>query len=306
MVVNLGDMFDKSSLNSMELTALKEIKWNLDIPHYILVGNHDSNIASLEYSSSEILSNFSDRFYIISKPFYKATMGFVNLFFLPYITEDNRKSLSEYKKELLSNNNTYPSFSNICFSHNDIKGFQFGNFKSTEGFEIEDIENNFDMYLNGHLHNPGYITKKILNVGNLCGQNFNENNFKTSHSAWVLEYDDVKKSIKLTPYENPYALNFYKIEINKKHPSLSEYEFKDNAVVMIKCEKTYLDKLKEELDNNKKIVVSKIIVYSEDVVSDDNDIKLEKVDYIKTFNDFILNKLGSDDIIKDELNTICN
>lgn len=311
MVVNLGDMFDKPSLNSMELTALKEVKWNLSIPHYILVGNHDSNIASLEYNASEILkllnlSTFDDRFHIISKPFVTTTVDFVNLFFIPYITEDNKKKLSDYKKELLPEDN---GFSNICFSHNDIKGFQFGNFKSTEGFEIEDIEDNFNIYFNGHLHNPGYITKKILNVGNLCGQNFSENNFKTSHSAWILtheDWEDESKRIKLTTYENPYALNFYKVEINKEHQSLNDYEFKDNAVLMIKCEKNYVDKVKEEIEENKKIIVSKIIVYNEDISDNNNEIKLEKVDYIKTFNDFILNKLGTDDIIKDELNTICN
>ena len=54
LIFNLGDMFDKPVINAMEATAIQEVKWS-DIPHYILVGNHDSNVASLEYSSTSIL-----------------------------------------------------------------------------------------------------------------------------------------------------------------------------------------------------------------------------------------------------------
>lgn len=35
------------------------------------------------------------------------------------------------------------------------------------------------------------------------------------------------------------------------------------------------------------------------------EVKLEKLDYLKTFNDFILDSLGNNNIIRDELNRIC-
>lgn len=292
-IFNLGDTFDKPTLNAMEITALQEVKWNINVPHYVLVGNHDSNINSLEYSSSKSLEKVVN-FKILDK-LYQVNGQDVTFLFLPYITEENRKPLKDY----LSNDIKKKV---VILSHNDIKGFQFGKFKSPEGFDIQDIENNCDLYLNGHLHTPSFLTKKIVNIGNLCGQNFSEDNFKTRHGAWVLDTD----TLELIFYENPYALNFYKIEINKQNPSLSSYDIGNNACLMIKCEKTYIEKLKEELSNRKNIVASKIIVYDENIVNNvENTIKIEKVDYIKTFSDFIVEKLGKSDIINSEINEIC-
>ena len=293
-VFNLGDMFDKPTLNAMELTALKDIKW-ADMLHFILVGNHDSNINSLEYSSSEVLAKIPD-FYIISKISHLLLSNTL-FWFIPYITEQDRKSLNtylDYKDPRTKNT--------VILSHNDIRGIQLGKFISQEGFDIKDIESNCDLFLNGHLHNSSYITKKILNVGNLSGQTFNEDSFKYSHGCWILDVD----TLELTFYENPYALNFYKIEINEKYPSLTSFSFKNNAVLMIKCERKYQKSLKKELEENKNIVASKIIIYDNELVTEEKpEVKLEKLDYLKTFNDFILDSLGNNDIIRDELSRIC-
>lgn len=293
-VFNLGDMFDKPILNAMELTALKDIKW-ADILHFILVGNHDSNINSLEYSSSEVLAKISN-FYIVSKVSHLLLSNTL-FWFIPYITEQDRKLLNtyfDYKDPRTKNI--------VILSHNDIKGIQLGKYISQEGFDIKDIESNCDLFLNGHLHNSSYITKKILNVGNLSGQTFNEDSFKYSHGCWILDVD----TLELTFYENPYALNFYKIEINEKYPSLTSFSFKNNAVLMIKCERKYQESLKKELEENKNIVASKIIIYDKELVTEEKqEVKLEKLDYLKTFNDFILDSLGNNDIIKEELSRIC-
>ena len=132
--------------------------------------------------------------------------------------------------------------------------------------------------------------------------NFSEDGFKYSHGCWILDTE----TLKLTFYENPYSLNFYKIEINEKYPSLTNYTFKNNAVLMIKCERKYQESLKKELEENKNIVASKIIIYDNELVNEGKqEVKLEKLDYLKTFNDFILDSLGNNDIIKDELSRIC-
>lgn len=44
-----------------------------------------------------------------------------------------------------------------------------GQFISKAGFDINDIEDNCDLFINGHLHNGSKITDKIFNVGNLTG-----------------------------------------------------------------------------------------------------------------------------------------
>lgn len=296
VVFNLGDMFDKPNLNAMEISALKDVEW-INIPHFILVGNHDSNVGSLEYNSTEVLAKIPN-FKIVSKP-ESFILDNTVFHLLPYIVEDNRKPLKEYiQKEKYSNVKYH-----IALSHNDIKGFQFGKFKSPEGFLLEEIDKECDLFLNGHLHTPSFLSKKIVNVGNLCGQNFSEDNFKTAHSAWILDTD----TLQLTPYENPYSFNFYKLEIDDKHPSLSDYNLKNNAVLMIKCDRKYYDKLNEEIKNyNNTISAYRIIVYDNNIVNkSENNIKIEKVDYIKTFNDFIINNLGNSDLIIEELNNIC-
>lgn len=293
-VFNLGDMFDKPTLNAMELTALKDIKW-ADMLHFILVGNHDSNINSLEYSSSEVLAKIPN-FYIISKVSHLLLSNTL-FWFIPYIIEQDRKPLNtylDYKDPRTKNT--------VILSHNDIKGIQLGKYVSPEGFDIEDINNNCDLFLNGHLHNSVRINKKILNVGNLCGMNFSEDSSKYNHGAWILETDDLS----MTFYENPYSLNFSKIEINDEHPFLHEYIKRPNNVFMIRCERKYLDNLKISLTENHNVVASKVIVYDENIVNNiENTVKIEKVDYLKTFTDFIVEKLGNSDIINSEINEIC-
>lgn len=44
-----------------------------------------------------------------------------------------------------------------------------GKYKSIDGFDIDDIENNCDKFINGHLHNGSKVTNKIFNIGNLTG-----------------------------------------------------------------------------------------------------------------------------------------
>ena len=44
-----------------------------------------------------------------------------------------------------------------------------GQFKSTEGYNVQDIDANCDLFINGHLHNGEKITKKIINIGNISG-----------------------------------------------------------------------------------------------------------------------------------------
>lgn len=286
LVFNLGDTFDKPIIQPMEATAVQDIKWN-NLPHYILVGNHDSNVESLEYSSVSILKKLG--FNIISEP-TNLKFNNINFTFLPYITNDNRKPLEEY---LTSNQD-------IVLSHNDIAGFNFGRFISKDGFNVEDIEKNCKLYLNGHLHNSSFLSKKILNIGNLCGQNFTEDAFKYKHGCWILNTDD--KS--LIFYENPYALNFYNIEY-KTDKDLSS--LKNNCVLQIKAERQDSEKLKENLNNLKdKIVATRILLYDKEVTdSNKSVVKLEKIDHLKQFVDFIHQELGNTDLVNSELAEIC-
>lgn len=286
-VFNLGDTFDKPIINSMEATAIQDIKWN-NLPHYILVGNHDSDVASLQYSSVSVLKKLG--FEIIYKPEY-LTIDKDHFVFLPYITENNRKEFTDYVKDNKS----------IVLSHNDIAGFSFGGFLSKDGFDINDIENGCNLFLNGHLHNSDFLSKNILNVGNLCGQNFSEDAFKYAHGCWILDTDDMK----LKFFENPYSFNFYQIEYPKDSNKLRR--LKENAVINIKCERKQKPLLEQELSIiSDKIIAKRITIFDEQVESDEKEIiKLEKVDHLKQLKDYIIDTLGNTEIVQKELGEIC-
>lgn len=291
-IFNLGDTFDKPFINSMEATAIQDIGWS-HLPHFVLVGNHDSNVASLEYSSVSVLKKLN--FNIISKPttltLPEKDGSLVNFTFLPYISESDRKDLKDYLKVNDS----------IILSHNDISGYSYGPFISKTGFPLKDIESNCRLFLNGHLHNSSFLSKKVLNVGNLCGQNFSEDAFTYKHGCWILDTE----TCGLKFYENPDALNFYKIEYKPLDSKL--FDVKNNSVLMIKCERSNQESLKKDLDSIKhKIIATRVLLYDNEVVSSiDTSIKLEKVDHLKQFTDFILEKLGNTELVNSELSEVC-
>lgn len=287
LIFNLGDTFNKPIVNAMEATAVQDICW-ADIPHYILVGNHDSDVVSLEYSSVSILKKLG--FHIIKEVTHLYDKDDV-FTFIPYILEDNRKPLTEY---LVGKND-------IVLSHNDIAGFRFGNFVSKEGFKIDDIEKSCKLFLNGHLHNSSFLSDKILNVGNLCGQNFTEDSLKYSHGCWILD----TKTNSLEFHENPYALNFYKLEYPADKKIFSN--LKNNSVLMIKCERSYQEELKNILSNySDKIVTTRVLLYDKDIIENiDTQVKLDKVDHLKQFTDFIHEQLGNTELINEELMEVC-
>ena len=287
LIFNLGDTFNKPIVNAMEATAVQDINW-ADIPHYILVGNHDSDVVSLEYSSVSILKKLG--FHIIKEVTHLYDNEDV-FTFIPYILEDNRKPLTEY---LVGKND-------IVLSHNDIAGFRFGNFVSKEGFKVDDIEKCCKLFLNGHLHNSSFLSDKILNVGNLCGQNFTEDSLKYSHGCWILD----TKTNSLEFYENPYSLNFYKLEYPSDKKVFSN--LKNNSVLMVKCERSYQEELKNILTNySDKIVTTRVLLYDKDIIENiDTQVKLDKVDHLKQFTDFIHEQLGNTELINEELMEVC-
>lgn len=286
-IFNLGDTFDKPIINAMEATAVQEIKW-ANIPHFILVGNHDSNVASLEYSSVSILKKYGFR--IIDKPISEKIEG-VSFTFLPYITQNNRKPLKEYLN----------TDHDIVLSHNDIAGFNFGGFISKDGFDVKEIENSCSLFLNGHLHNSAFLSKKILNVGNLCGQNFSEDAFKYKHGVWILNTAD--NSLKF--YENPYSFNFYKLNWTDNIATDLD-KLKPNSCVVIKCERKFQNELKEKLTHYPNILNSRIILSEKEHDTQDTlTITLEKVDHLKLFCDTMREYLGNDEIVNAELAEVC-
>lgn len=223
--------------------------------------------------------------------------GDCEICFLPYISETDRKPLEEYFGKKPSNRYR------LILSHNDIKGIQMGSFISQSGFDIVDINDSCDLFLNGHLHNDARITSKIINIGNICGQNFSEDASKYLHT--YLTFDLQTK--KLEAWENIYAFNFYKLDwsaetnIDKMKQMLSS--LRNNAVVTISAKEQYTDDIQNIIDNIPNIVASRILNVIEKEKSGQSE-EIITLNHIDAFRDYVLSNIGNTDIIREELQEI--
>ncbi len=289
-IVGLGDFFDKEILNSEEITALKEIKW-CNKKHYMLVGNHEMGRNDLLYSSTQVFNG--SNFEIVSTPLFETYDNKINLLFIPYTlnvpeTLDMIKIFNEEHEK------------NIIFSHNDIAGIQLGQFISKSGFEVKDIEENCDLFVNGHLHNGSKVTDKIINLGNLTGQNFSEDGFKYNHNFMILNTDTLQYEL----IENPYAVYFYKIDVTDNN----YFDFntlKQRAVVTLKClekDSSYYNNILSTYNN---ILEYRVLIEKEKkgLMETNNDELV--TDHILEFKNYVLGNIGSSKIVLEELEEVC-
>lgn len=290
MTFCLGDFFDKAELNSEEVTALEDIRW-AGMTNNFIVGNHEMGSVNHEYSSARLFS-LLDTGCVEIEP-NMVELGGIELCILPYILETERKPLSEY----------FPPRTNlkrVILSHNDIKGMQMGAFISQEGFSIEEIEENCDLFINGHLHNGAKISDKIINIGNLTGQNFSEDASIYDHCAFILDTE----TLKIEVYENPYAFNFYKLDAIKQKIDFNR--LKENSVVTLRCYQKDAEEYKEKVSACNNIVESRITIelFNNRIDTEESYEDLS-VDHIQRFKQYILEQLGTSDIVQYELEEVC-
>jgi len=285
-IAYLGDFFDKSELNAPEISALNEIMWpNCSL--YFLCGNHEMKLHNHLFSSAKVF-NMLDNIHVIDEP-YTIKVDNSDILFLPYFVDSDRKPLSEY---------THNQRKRIILSHNDIKGIQMGAFISQSGFEIKEIEDNCDLFINGHLHNGDKITNKIYNIGNLSGQNFGEDASRYTHNIFILDTN----TLQLSKYENPHAFNFYKLDATNSPLNLSA--LKNNAVITIKCFDSDLDYYKEEVKKYDSIVECRFVVQAtQKNVSIVNTTTIN-VDHLDSFEKYMLKNFENTPELIEELNEV--
>lgn len=292
LVVCAGDFFDKPTLTDMELTALQEIRWQPSIEHLFLVGNHESSVNGLRFNSVKSLER-KPLMRVVSEPvkLCNAEEGF-DLCFLPYMVESGRKSIKDYFGERTDHKR-------IIISHNDIKGLRMGMIVSQTGFEIADFEANSDLTVNGHLHNGQKVSGKVVNLGNLTGQNFSEDAFRYKHNVMILDTTTLKYEL----IENPHAFNFYKIAIGSEKDIRKLGEVKPNAVLAIKCPASTIELVRDAVAANKRIIESKITAVHDAVdgetVSTDDLIKIDN--HLEKFKEFVLSRDDEEFLDRDKL-----
>ena len=303
-IICLGDFFDKAELDAEAVTALTEIKW-ARIPHVFLVGNHEMNRRESLFSTAHLL-NLHDDIIVADRPYavYLVEQD-IELAFLPYTLDYN---IPERFRD--ANRRT-----RILFSHNDVCGINYGQFVSKEGFQIEDIEDCCDLCINGHIHNNGKISTKIINIGNITGQNFSEDASKYEHDALIIDTDNLSVQI----LENPYAFNFYKLDFTKNSSIdyINSIALKSNAIVAVRCfDDDAYECIRTRFDPSHKnslfpkhcnVILSKFLVERKILDNNIDDVAALNfsVDHLSQFKDFVLNTIGTDDITLQELQEVC-
>lgn len=297
-IICLGDFFDSPDLNSRELTALQEIKW-AKLPHTFIVGNHEASVKSLKYNSVSALAK--NGFDIIRTPKVKVIEN-CDLLFIPYFLDSDRKSISDYWRDFSDADRS--SRKRIVFSHNDVKGIRYGAFESKEGFDVDDIQNNCNIFINGHLHNGQFFCKNGLNIGNLTGQNFGEDAFEYSHGIFILD----TQTSSLDYIENPFALNFYKFNIVTVNDIHKLFAIKENSVLSIKCAEVLKPDLEKALEQISQKIVEKRVILIRDVADVPQDTATELsggIDHLTRFIEFCRNRLDNSEILEEELSEVC-
>lgn len=304
-VVCLGDFFDTAQLNSEELTALGEIRWH-HCNHYYIAGNHEMGRGDQSFSSSNIF-DLCPQSVAITAPSVLPIWDQkdTRIVCIPYILEKDRKPLNVYLeniKEDLSVENL------IILSHNDIAGIQMGNFISQSGFSIDEIKANCKLFVNGHLHNGDVIAPGVINLGNLTGQNFSEDGLKYKHQVMIIDTETHEVEF----IENPYAFKFYKLDFSTYDDSMDakiqrELELLPGpAVITVRVSSKNEFIVKDLLSTMTNIVESRVIL---DMSVMNNAEEAPKMvvnrDHFSRFASYILETLGTSDIVKEELVNIC-
>ena len=298
-VICAGDFFDKAQVNDEEISALTEVKWN-NLSHFFLVGNHESSVNSLFYNTSKLLKQ--DNFFIVNEPYNLSGFGY-DILLLPYVSESSREPLKHYwnvariKAGAISTNEVKKE---IIISHNDIKGVRFGAFESKEGFSVDEIKENCSLYLNGHLHNGDWVTNNILNLGSMSAHNFSNDSFNYDYGCWILDTD----TMSLHFYENPYSLNFYKIEINNTKDIDKLETLKEHSVVALKCDEELLEDVKKKLKDNEKIIEYKLTIIRNNVAEVDS-VEEFSMNHLERFVEFVHSNIGTFDVVLEELAEVC-
>lgn len=289
----LGDTFDRPDLSAEEMTALQDIKWNKSKKHF-LIGNHESNISTLEYSSTKFFESIDAD--VIQTPTLYSITNTIDFHFIPYIKTDNLLSVKSYIDD--------ESKKNVFFAHQDLAGVQYGKFVSQTGFSIDDIVENSTLFFDGHLHNEQIINDKIFLVGILSGQNFNEDAFKYEHLVYILTINN-DDSIEVESFINPEAFNFYKIRVENEADICRLGDLKNHAVVSVVCEDSLVSTVNKALRNNKNIVESRLtIFYDYQYSSEDCSQSILVDDYTKQFIILAQKEIAPSRILDDELSRL--
>ena len=159
------------------------------------------------------------------------------------------------------------------------------------------------MFINGHLHNGQYITPKILNLGNLTGKDFGEDASKHVHGVIIID----TSTLEIEFIENPYAYNFYKIQINTEQDLTLLENLKNQAVVSIKCDEKLINATKLKLESLQETIVDSRLIIIKQFIENSETANIEDltVDHLARFVDCCKMNIEYSNILEEELAEVC-
>lgn len=281
---DLGDFFNTAHLTAEDVAVLDAIKFKNS--WHCITGNHEQD------GHNSLLKYFRDIHTVYEKPQLKnfgKDIGWV--LFIPY--SKTPTPLDELLRKLPSCEKVM-----VC-SHCDFVGM-FGT-EEGAGYHIDEInaDERIKMWFNGHYHQRMFLSKKVVVVGNLCGQNFTQN--FDNHGVAV--YDTVNNTYEFK--ENPYALVFGKMDTGKPEcrdiRKLIESDPERRYVLAIQTDSDCKAMMKEWADKN--LIASRIML--SDVAGaglgeeEVQDMDMVVIDHIELFKAEVAKRFGKE--VADEI-----
>lgn len=243
IVIISGDLFHTPKPDIDLILETFRILNKLNIPIYILTGNHDTNDVKFDPSATLLLNRPEINIFALDSPITEIELNNINLVF---VAHQNIESQIEVTKNI----NLNPNKKNILISHGSVFDENLNEILSSnlEPREIvltsELLNKGWDLVLLGHIHNRYFVKKKpiIYYNGSLIRRGFADSISKLGRgwTLWTISDSEIKYDMFEVDQRNQYDIEFKvekemqqtELEKNLKE-KLSNYDFKSEPIVRL-------------------------------------------------------------------------
>lgn len=282
LIVNLGDTFDQHTVTSYDIDVASEFFKcfrYLNIPHLVLVGNHE--MINADFNAIKILSNINN-ITVITELTKTDTSTLlcdnnsseqISLAFMPYMES---RDITEFPD------------GDFLFSHLDIMGMKIrGDYEMESGVTSNQLSK-YKLVFNGHIHKSS-IKGNVVNVGSISTHSFSDDNDSVPQ-CYIFDTD----TLNLTSFRPTMCPLFRKFEIKNDLSELQGYindlDNKYKYILQVSCPFDLKENVKQELDNSNVILASRLNVRADNTkkAEETTDVAVESnVDVKKSFIEFL-------------------
>ena len=282
LIVNLGDTFDQHTVTSYDIDVASEFFKcfrYLNIPHLVLVGNHE--MINADFNAIKILSNINN-ITVITEPTKTGTSTLlcdnnsneqISLAFMPYMES---RDITEFPD------------GDFLFSHLDIMGMKIrGDYEMETGVTFNQLSK-YKLVFNGHIHKSS-IKGNVVNVGSISTHSFSDDNDSVPQ-CYIFDTD----TLNLTSFKPTMCPLFRKFEIkddlSELHSYISGLDSNYKYILQVNCPFDLKEDVKQELDNSNNVIASRLNVRADKTkkAEENVDIAVESnVDVKKSFIEFL-------------------